>query len=62
MEKVIMNTSRMDNGFSCACDLLPGLVVAYTGDMNGFLRLRFINKNKKLRFSSFLFCIVFNLH
>ena len=36
MEKVIMNTARTENGYSCACDLLKGWVVAYTGDFHGF--------------------------
>lgn len=36
MEKVIMNTARTENGYSCACNLLPGWIVAYTGDFDGF--------------------------
>lgn len=36
MEKVVMNTARTENGYSCECDLLPGWVVAYTGDFDGF--------------------------
>lgn len=36
MEKVIMNTARTEQGYSCACSLLPGWVVAYTGDFDGF--------------------------
>lgn len=36
MEKVIMNTARTENGYSCECNLLPGWVVAYTGDFDGF--------------------------
>lgn len=36
MEKVIMKASRTDNGYCCACDLLPGWIVAYTGSMDGF--------------------------
>lgn len=36
MEKVMMKASRTDKGYCCACDLLPGWVVAYTGDMDGF--------------------------
>nr|DAZ70842.1 MAG TPA: antitoxin [Caudoviricetes sp.] len=36
MEKVIMNTARTENGYSCACDLLPGWIVAYTGNFEGF--------------------------
>ncbi|WP_298454868.1 hypothetical protein [uncultured Prevotella sp.] len=36
MEKVIMDTARTEQGYSCACSLLPGWVVAYTGDFDGF--------------------------
>ena len=36
MEKVIMKAARTDNGYCCACDLIPGWVVAYDGDINGF--------------------------
>ncbi len=36
MEKVIMETARTEGGYSCACDLLPGWVVAYGGDFEGF--------------------------
>ena len=36
MEKVVMNTARTEKGYSCACELLPGWVVAYTGDFDGF--------------------------
>ena len=38
MEKVIMDTARTENGYSCECDLLPGWAVAYTGDFEGFKR------------------------
>lgn len=38
MEKVIMNTARTENGYSCDCGLLPGWVVAHTGDFEGFKR------------------------
>ena len=36
MEKIIMSASRTDNGYCCACNLLSGWVVAYTGSMDGF--------------------------
>lgn len=36
MEKVIMNTARTEKGYSCACDLLPGWVVAYSGNFEDF--------------------------
>lgn len=34
-ENVIVNTARTKNGYSCACDLLPGWVVAHTGNFDG---------------------------
>lgn len=36
MEKVIMKAARTDNGYCCSCDIIPGWVVAYTGDIDGF--------------------------
>ena len=36
MASVIMNTARTENGYSCACDLLPGWVVACSGDFEQF--------------------------
>lgn len=36
MDKVIMRASRTDNGYCCACDLLQGWIVAYTGGIDGF--------------------------
>lgn len=36
MEKVIITTSYTDNGYCGACDILPGWVVAYTGDFDGY--------------------------
>lgn len=36
MEKIVVDTARTENGYSCSCSLLPGWVVAYTGDFNGF--------------------------
>lgn len=32
MEKVVIKVARTDNGYSAACDLLSGWVVASTGD------------------------------
>lgn len=31
-----MKASRTENGYCCACDLLPGWIVAYTGEIDGF--------------------------
>lgn len=31
-----MDTARTENGYSCACDLLPGWVVACSGDFEQF--------------------------
>lgn len=36
MEKVVMNAARTEKGYSCSCDLLPGWVVAYSGEFDGF--------------------------
>lgn len=36
MEKVVMNTARTENGYSCSCDLIKGWVVAYSGDFDEF--------------------------
>lgn len=36
MEKVILETARTENGYSCTCGLLPGWLVAYDGDFEGF--------------------------
>jgi len=36
MEKVIFDTAKTENGYSCACRLLPGWIVAYDGDFDGF--------------------------
>ena len=38
MEQVIISTSRTEKGFSASCELLPGWVVAFTGDFTGFMR------------------------
>ncbi|MFT4072814.1 MAG: hypothetical protein QM654_12935 [Dysgonamonadaceae bacterium] len=34
MQKVSISVSRTENGFSASCDLLPGWVVAVTGDFD----------------------------
>lgn len=51
MEKVVMKASRTDSGYCCACDLIPGWVVAYTGGIDGFkdyiYRLNFDESFKK---------------
>ena len=31
-----MKASRTDSGYCCACDLIPGWVVAYIGGIDGF--------------------------
>lgn len=36
MGKVIMNTAKTENGYSCACDIIPGWVVAQDGDFDSF--------------------------
>lgn len=36
MEKVIIDTAKTEDGYSCACTLLPGWVVAYSGGFDGF--------------------------
>lgn len=36
MEKIIIDTAKTADGYSCACSLLPGWVVAYSGDFDGF--------------------------
>ena len=38
MKQVIISTSRTEKGFSASCELLPGWVVAYTGDFTGFMK------------------------
>ena len=32
MEKVVINVDRTENGYCAACDLLPGWIVAVSGD------------------------------
>ena len=36
MQKLVINASKTPEGFSASCDLIPGWVVAYTGDFDGF--------------------------
>lgn len=36
MNKVIIDTARTMQSYSAACNLLPGWVVAYSGDFDGF--------------------------
>lgn len=36
MNKVIIDTARTMQSYSAACSLLPGWVVAYSGDFDGF--------------------------
>lgn len=34
--KLTINVSRTEGGYSASCDIMPGWVVAYTGDFEGF--------------------------
>lgn len=36
MNKLVINTSKTLKGYSASCDLMPGWVVAYDGDFDGF--------------------------
>lgn len=36
MDNVVIKAARTDDGYCCACDLMPGWVVAYMGDLDGF--------------------------
>ena len=36
MSDVVIKAARTADGYCCACDLLPGWVVAYDGDLEGF--------------------------
>lgn len=36
MAKLTINTSKTLEGYSASCDLIPGWVVAYQGDFDGF--------------------------
>lgn len=38
MQTLIINTSKTPDGYSASCDLMPGWIVAYTGDFDGFER------------------------
>ena len=37
MEKVVISTSKTENGFSASCELLPGWIVTYTGNFSDFV-------------------------
>ena len=37
MEQVIISTSKTENGFSASCELLPGWIVAFTGNFTEFI-------------------------
>lgn len=37
MEQVIISTSKTENGFSASCELLPGWIVAFTGNFSDFV-------------------------
>lgn len=37
MEQVIISTSKTENGFSASCELLPGWIVAFTGNFSEFV-------------------------
>lgn len=36
MQQLTINTSKTPDGYSASCDIIPGWVVAYEGDFNGF--------------------------
>lgn len=36
MSDVVIRAARTADGYCCVCDLLPGWVVAYDGDLEGF--------------------------
>lgn len=36
MQSLIINASKTPDGYSASCDIMPGWVVAYTGDFDGF--------------------------
>ena len=36
MSNIIINTSKTPVGYSASCDIMPGWVVAYEGDFDGF--------------------------
>lgn len=36
MNNVVIKAARTEDGYCCVCDLLPGWVVAYDGDLDGF--------------------------
>lgn len=38
METILINAARTENGYSASCDLLPGWVVACSGDFKEFCK------------------------
>lgn len=36
MHTLIINTSKTPSGYSASCDIIPGWIVAYDGDFDGF--------------------------
>lgn len=36
MENVVIKAARTPEGYSCTCELIPGWIVAYSGDIDGF--------------------------
>ena len=36
MSDIVIKAARTADGYCCVCDLLPGWVVAYDGDLEGF--------------------------
>ena len=36
MQTLTINTSKTPSGYSASCDIIPGWVVAYEGDFDGF--------------------------
>lgn len=36
MQTLIINTSKTPSGYSASCDIIPGWIVAYEGDFDGF--------------------------
>lgn len=36
MQELVINASKTPDGYSASCDLMPGWVVAYNGDFEGF--------------------------
>lgn len=36
MEKIIINTARVEKGYCASCNLIPGWLVSFTGDFDKF--------------------------